>query len=155
MNPTENIYSQLGGEKVLREFVDHLYGFMEVLPEVDRIRKMHSADLSSVREHLFMFLSGMLGGPPLYMESFGHPRLRQRHMHFEIGVEERDQWMLCAQRAADELNITESSRDTLITELAAMANHLRNKDEVAHVAHRCMEGDMKDSGNNTEHHCEC
>jgi len=129
MKPSEqSLYSRLGGEDLLSEFVDHLYCFMERLPEVVHIREMHSRDLSHASERLFMFLSGMLGGPPLYMEAYGHPRLRRKHMHFSIGDKERDQWMLCAQRAADKLDVNADVRTELIAELSAMADHLRNKD---------------------------
>ncbi|MDT8282749.1 MAG: hypothetical protein RQ982_08055 [Gammaproteobacteria bacterium] len=116
------MYSRLGGESVLREFVDKLYGFMDVMPEVEHIRDMHSNDLSHTRDRVFMFLSGMLGGPALYMEAFEHLRLRRRHMHFEIGNDERDQWLLCAQCVADQLDIKVSVRDELMAELGAMAN---------------------------------
>ena len=131
MNQIDSLYKRLGGEPVLHEFVDKLYGYMDVLPEVETIRKMHTRELSHTRDRVFMFLSGMLGGPPLYMQAFGHPRLRRKHLHFRIGNRERDQWMLCAQRAADELPVSSSLRQELITELAGMANHLRNTYETA------------------------
>lgn len=139
MNSSEkSLYSRLGGEPSLREFVEHLYGFMEILPEVADVRAMHSNDLSHARDRLFMFLSGMLGGPPLYMEAFGHPRLRRKHMHFSIGDEERDQWMLCAQRAADQLDVNADASNELIAELSAMADHLRNKDINLQSGQPCM-----------------
>ncbi|HHJ34946.1 MAG TPA: hypothetical protein ENJ87_04200, partial [Gammaproteobacteria bacterium] len=59
---SNSLYSQIGGEVVLRQFVDHLYHFMGRSPEVEHVRKMHSANLSYARDRLFMFLSGMLGG---------------------------------------------------------------------------------------------
>ncbi len=127
MSLTESLYSRLGGETVLREFVDQLYGFMDSTPEVAHVRAMHSPDLSHARQRLFMFLSGMLGGPPLYAEAFGHPRLRRQHLKFEIGNEERDQWLSCAQNAADQLAISAETRHDLMAELTAMASHLRNQ----------------------------
>jgi len=127
MNSTDSLYSRLGGESVLRRYVELLYDFMAESPEVEHVRKMHSPDLSHARDRLFMFLSGMLGGPPLYMQAFGHPRLRRRHMHFEIGDVERDQWLQCARYAADQLEVAPQTRDDLMQELSAMANHLRNK----------------------------
>ena len=138
MSSAESIYSRLGGEPVLREFVDNLYAFMDVMPEVGHIRNMHSNELSHTSDRVFMFLSGMLGGPPLYMEAFGHPRLRRRHMHFEIGNEERDQWLLCAQRAADQLDVSASLADELMAELAAMANHLRNRGDNVQSGPQCI-----------------
>ena len=135
-----SLYSRLGGDLVLREFVTHLYHFMDTLEEVEYVRNMHSDDLSFAGERLYMFLSGMLGGPPLYMESFGQPRLRRKHMKFEIGDEERDQWMLCARLAAERLELSKSLKDELIAELAAMADHLRNKNMLPDSSHRCVAG---------------
>lgn len=128
MNIEESLYSRLGGEDTLRTFVDTLYDFMDSEPEVEHVRSMHSAGLSHASNRLFMFLSGMLGGPPLYMEAFGHPRLRQKHLHFEIGDKERDQWLMCAQYSADQLDIEGHVRNELMVALTVMANHLRNKD---------------------------
>ncbi len=124
----ESLYSRLGGEAVLRAFVDKLYDVMETTPEVSHIREMHSSDLSHARDRLFLFLSGMLGGPPLYMEAFGPPRLRRKHLKFEIGNTERDQWLYCAQQAVDQLEIAGYLREELMKDLSVMANHLRNKE---------------------------
>ena len=124
---SESLYSRLGGEAVLRQFVSHLYAFMDEADVVQPIRKMHSHDLSYAADRLFMFLSGMLGGPPLYMNAFGHPRLRRKHLPFTIGDDERDQWLLCAQYAADQLMIEDATRDELMLVLSRMADHLRNQ----------------------------
>ena len=129
MSTEQSIYTRLGGEHVLREFVNHLYDFMDYFPAVEPLRKMHSADLTQARERLFMFLSGMLGGPPLYLQEFGHPRLRQKHMHFKIGDKERDQWLLCAHNAANQLAISADVREDMMMELTLMANHLRNQED--------------------------
>lgn len=137
MSSTESLYMRLGGEPILHEFVERLYGFMETLPEVAHVREMHSADLSHANERLFMFLSGMLGGPELYVEAFGPPRLRRKHLQFEIGDEERDQWLLCAQRAVDQLDIDRYIGDELMKTLWVMANHLRNKGDLNSDPQRC------------------
>ena len=138
MSYTESLYARLGGETVLHEFVGHLYDFMEILPEVTRVRAMHPADLSHARERLFMFLSGMLGGPALYVEAFGHPRLRRKHLHIEIGNEERDQWLLCAQHGVDQLDVAGHIGDELMKDLWVMANHLRNKDDTGSSTQQCV-----------------
>ena len=114
---------------------------------------MHSADLSYARDRLFMFLSGMLGGPPLYMQALGHPRLRRRHMHFEIGDVERDQWLLCARYAADQLDVAPQARDDLMQELSAMANHLRNKDTTTAPVGLCNAGPDDAKHNNKNASC--
>lgn len=139
MSTERSLYARLGGEEVLHKFVDVLYTFMDNTPEVSSVRSMHTQGLEHARSRLFMFLSGMLGGPPLYAQAFGHPRLRQKHMRIEIGNEERDQWMMCAQYAADQLSVPVAIREELLQTLASMADHLRNSgsDQVSYVGAVC------------------
>ena len=78
-------YEQLGGEAKLRELVERFYDLMDLEPEYAEIRKLHPTALAHSREKLFMFLSGWLGGPGLYVERHKHPMLRARHLPFAIG----------------------------------------------------------------------
>jgi len=127
-NEQQNIhYQRIGGEAGVRKLVKRFYELMDTLPEAQGIRKLHPVDLRTSEEKLFMFLSGWMGGPQLYVEKFGHPRLRQRHLPFPIGDAERDQWMLCMKQALEE----EVEDATLRTELQAafqkVADFMRNQ----------------------------
>ena len=75
-------YEELGGEEKVRELVDRFYDHMDTLSEVQTVRDLHARSLKASREKLFLFLSGWLGGPDLYVEKYGHPRLRRRHLPF-------------------------------------------------------------------------
>ena len=88
-------YQLLGGTEKIRELVETFYDIMDFDSKALTLRALHPADLTSSREKLFMFLTGWSGGPQLYIERYGHPRLRQLHMPFSIGEVERDQWMSC------------------------------------------------------------
>lgn len=121
-------YEQIGGEARVRQLVDRFYDLMDTLPEAAGIRRLHQADLGEARDKLFKFLSGWLGGPPLYVQEYGHPRLRARHLPFPIGVAERDQWMLCMGRAMEDLGIDELLRTQLHSALFRTADFMRNKD---------------------------
>jgi hemoglobin len=77
---------------------------------------------------LFMFLTGWLGGPPVYTDAFGHPRLRARHLPFAIGASERDQWMQCMTRAMSDVEVELGLRDRLIASFANTADWMRNKE---------------------------
>lgn len=123
----ETHYHRLGGELVIRRLVDRFYDLMDEDPDFYGIRKMHARDLTEARNKLFMFLSGWTGGPQLYMEKFGHPRLRQRHLPFAIGESERDQWMGCMQRAMDEVGVDETLRQELSAAFWKTADFMRNK----------------------------
>ena len=124
---SRSFYERINGEARLRLLVLRFYHHMHVLPETQHIRAMHQADLASAQDKLFMFLSGWMGGPSLYIEKFGHPRLRQRHLPFSIGESERDQWMLCMSHALDDTIEDKTLRDELYEALYGVADFMRNK----------------------------
>lgn len=120
-------YVQLGGEDGIRRLVHRFYELMDTLPEAWGIRQMHPADLSGSEQKLFMYLSGWLGGPPLYESAFGHPRLRARHFPFTISSDERDQWLLCMRLALEECVPAGTLRGKLWTSIEGLADHMRNR----------------------------
>lgn len=120
-------YDRLGGAAALRTLVQRFYQIMDELPEVYGIRKLHPQDLQSSEDKLYMFLSGWLGGPPLFAEQFGHPMLRRRHLPFSIGEAERDQWLLCMKLAMEEVIPDALLRTQLYAALAPLADHMRNR----------------------------
>jgi len=120
-------YQRIGGEAKVRELVRRFYELMDALPEAYGIRKLHAADLQSANDKLFMFLSGWLGGPQLFVEAFGHPMLRRRHLPFAIGDVERDQWMLCMNQALDEVVEDAALRAALSEAFSKVADHMRNR----------------------------
>lgn len=122
-------YARIGGEETLRQLVERFYQLMDSLPEAGPIRAMHARDLSGSRKKLFMFLSGWLGGPQLYVEKYGHPRLRQRHLPFAIDSTARDLWMRCMVQAMTDVGIEEPLRLELETALYKTANFMRNQPE--------------------------
>ena len=95
-------YLQLGGDASVRKLVDRFYDLMDEDNNVSTIRKMHPEDLSESRDKLYEFLSGFLGGPSLYHQNRGHPKLRMRHLPFKIDEQARDQWLSCMNRALEE-----------------------------------------------------
>ena len=120
-------YEKIGGDAVVRQLCDRFYGLMDTIPQFAELRAMHPADLEGSRDKLYMFLSGWLGGPDLFVEKFGHPRLRGRHMPFAIGVAERDQWVACMVLAMEEVGIEEDVRAKLLENFFKTADFMRNK----------------------------
>lgn len=120
-------YDVIGGEPALRSLVDRFYFYMDILPEARGIRGMHQPSLALAKDKLFKFFSGWLGGPNLFMEEFGHPMLRARHLPFAIGESERDQWMLCMIKALDEMTMDPRLRTNLETALQQLATHMINQ----------------------------
>ncbi|HQN65926.1 MAG TPA: group II truncated hemoglobin [Methylophilus sp.] len=131
-NSTKQTFFQLlgGDEKgieTIRCLVESFYDIMDSDPKAAGIRAMHKPDLTEAREKLFMFLTGWTGGPQLYIERYGHPMLRARHMPFPIGESERDQWMYCIIKAMHQLQLDETIMTKLATQLYGVADFMRNR----------------------------
>ncbi len=119
-------YEALGGAPGIKQLVQRFYVLMDTQPESYEVRRMHPESLKLSEEKLSDFLSGWFGGPALYIEKNGHPRLRMRHTSYSIGPRVRDQWMLCMKQA-----LTEQLQDTefltmLINQFSQMADHMIN-----------------------------
>ena len=121
-------YALLGGEDGIRRLVDRFYDLMDTAPEAATVRALHATSLKASREKLRLFLTGWTGGPPVYVERFGHPRLRMRHFPFAIGTRERDEWLWCMDRALAEQAMPEAVRTHLRERLHALADHMRNRE---------------------------
>ncbi|KJK23699.1 hemoglobin-like protein [Burkholderiaceae bacterium 16] len=119
-------YELIGGEARVRELVDRFYDLMDLEAEFKGLRSMHPASLDGSRDKLFWFLCGWLGGPNHFIERFGHPRLRARHMPFEIGTSERDQWMRCMALAMQDLGLPEDLQLRLMQAFFGTADWMRN-----------------------------
>jgi hemoglobin len=120
-------YQRIGGEPAVRAIVKRFYELMDTLPEAYGVRKLHPKDLAGSEEKLYLYLTGWLGGPQLYVEKFGHPRLRQRHLPFTIGSQERDQWLLCMRQAMEEQVDDAPLRAALDKALTELADFMRNQ----------------------------
>ena len=121
-------YEVIGGETAIRTLVNRFYYYMDTLPEAKGIRDIHQADLTSAETKLFKYMTGWLGGPNLYIEEYGHPMLRARHLPFAIGESERDQWMLCMNKAIEEVPMEPRLKTNLQTALQDLATHMINKE---------------------------
>ena len=119
-------YERIGGAERVRALVQRFYRHMDELPEAHGIRKLHAQDLQGAEDKLFKFLSGWMGGPQLFVQQYGPPMLRKRHLPFPIGESERDQWLLCMRQALDEVVEDTGLRDELNASFAKVADHMRN-----------------------------
>ena len=127
----QSLYDLLGGEpeatNQIRKIVEAFYDVMDSDEKTKTIRLMHPEDLTSSREKLFMFLSGWTGGPQLYIERYGHPFLRRRHLPFKIGEEERDQWIYCMTKGMLNLKMEEEKIKALLNALYPITDFMRNQ----------------------------
>ena len=98
-------YELLGGVEKVRELVERFYDIMDTDPKA----------------------TGWTGGPQLYIERYGHPFLRARHLPFTIGESERDQWMYCMIRAMHDIGVEEPVMVQLGNALWGVADFMRNQ----------------------------
>ena len=124
---TATPYQLLGGEAGVLHLVDRFYNFMDADPRVKPLRDIHPPDLEDSRRKLYMFLSGWLGGPNLFVEAFGHPRLRARHLPVAVDEAMRDAWMLCMHEALNGLEASPEVTRRLYDALWDLADFMRNR----------------------------
>ncbi|MFT3664613.1 group II truncated hemoglobin [Piscinibacter sp.] len=120
-------FELIGGEGAVRALVDRFYDLMDLEPGYAALRATHGASLDNARDKLFWFLCGWLGGPQHYVERFGHPMLRARHLPFAIGIRERDQWLACMAQAMRECEVDAALAERLAKAFFGTADWMRNK----------------------------
>lgn len=125
---THTIYELVGGEAGLRAVVDRFYDLMDGDAVYGPIRSMHHDDLGAIRTGLFEWLSGWLGGPPLFIERKGSPCITGAHLPFRIDAEASALWVGCMTRAMEDVGVAERYREVLLPALARIADGLRNDD---------------------------
>jgi len=120
-------FEMLGGEPAVLGLVQRFYDLMDLEPAYRELRAMHPTHLEGSRDKLFWFLCGWLGGPQHYIERFGHPMLRARHLPFSIGIAERDQWLACMKQAMGEVDIGVALAERLAAAFFNTADWMRNR----------------------------
>jgi hemoglobin len=125
---TITLYDAIGGDATIRKLVKRFYDLMDTLPEAARCRAVHPPSLEGSQAKLYDYLTGYLGGPAVYVEKYGHPRLRSRHFGAAIGPQERDEWILCFRRAMDETIEDPKLREIIWPPIERLAFHMQNKE---------------------------
>ena len=123
---SSTVYDALGGESAVYRLAQRFYELMDELPEAHGLRQIHPETLDGSTQTLFEFLSGWFGGPSLYIEKHGHPRLRMRHFPYAIDETKRNEWMLCMRLALTELVADDHLRGALVETFSQMADHMIN-----------------------------
>lgn len=120
-------YALLGGEAMVRALCARFYALMDSLPEAAACRRVHPPSLDRAEQKLFEYLTGWLGGPPLYTSKYGHPRLRSRHFVAPIGREEIEGWLLCFHIAWSEIVPSSRLAESILEKIDALGWHMANQ----------------------------
>jgi len=128
MNKYQTPYQALG-ETGIRALTHAFYDIMDALPAAADVRAMHAKDLEPMKEKLAEYLVGWMGGPPLYEDKYGTVCMTEPHEHYAIGPRERDQWLLCMEKALDAIEADDDVRVMLKQPLFRIADAVRNRAE--------------------------
>jgi hemoglobin len=123
MSEQQTVYQAVGGLETFRRLVEAFYRGVEMDP---LLRPMYPEDLTESREHLALFLAQYFGGPGTYNERRGHPRLRMRHLPFQIDATARDAWLRHMRAAVEEVALPEPARSLMLAYFAQVADFLVN-----------------------------
>jgi len=126
-SPTSTPYQLLGPEKI-RQLADTFYDVMDELTEAEAIRKMHSANLDTIKEKLNDYLTGWMGGPPIYREKYGTICLTEPHKPYQITSQHRDQWLHCMDEALVRIGASDEIVSMLKGPMYDMADFVKNSD---------------------------
>lgn len=123
---THSLYERSGGMPFFESLVRRFY---EGVATDEILRPLYpEADLGPATRRLTLFLAQYWGGPPTYEAERGHPRLRQRHLPFEIGPEGRDRWLLHMRAAIAETAPSPDVAAELVRYMTMAAEAMRNRD---------------------------
>ena len=129
LGPDYTPFDALGrdaAEALAKRFYDYMDAnepeLVAVHPQDEPGRVSHET-----RERFTSFLVQWLGGPDAYSRTHGHPRLRMRHGHVQIGSSQRDAWLRCMNAALDHPEVSPDVRAYLERRFAEVADFLRNR----------------------------
>jgi hemoglobin len=124
MNSLALLYSRIG-EKPIQDLVHHFYQEVALKPS---LRALYPEDLEAAERRLYLFMLQLLGGPLTYLEERGHPRLRMRHMQWQIDPAMRDHWINAMLVALDKVAFAQEDREVLMEYFTRAANAMINHD---------------------------
>lgn len=126
---------QLLGENTIRTIAHTFYDVMDEMPQAEKIRAMHAKHKGDIKQKLTEYLTGWLGGPPLYSDKTGTVCLTDPHKPYPIGPKERDQWLMCWYEALERVGVSEDVKSMLKDPMYRLADTVRNCDNSDPITH--------------------
>lgn len=121
-----SIYDRIGGDATIKRIVESFYPRVQADP---LLSPLFPEDITHVMEKQRFFLTQFFGGPPLYTEKYGHPRMRMRHLPFPITPNRAQAWLQCMSQALDDARIQGEIREEMWSRLYFTASHMVNTPE--------------------------
>ena len=118
------LYTEIGPER-LRLLVNQFYN--EVFSKEILAPLFSKSSRNDIENKQYLFLSQFLGGPNLYTQQFGHPKMRMRHLPHEITVEAKNEWLNCMKKAISQMDFDEDLKLRLYEVFPMVAQHMVNR----------------------------
>lgn len=118
-----DVLERIGGKEGVSRIVEGFYRRVETDPD---LRPVYPADLEPGKAKLKLFFEQWLGGPPVYTNLYGHPRLRRRHFPFVIEEKHAGRWLRHMREAMAEAGMTQDELKVIFESLGPLAQHMVN-----------------------------
>lgn len=122
MERAQTLYEMVGEENI-KNLVDEFY---KRVYSDERISHLFQNDIDEVKDKQFRFLCQFFGGPAYYIEKYGHPRMRMRHMPHKIDEKAMHAWLDCMKSAIQTLLISDELKIALYNSFPKIAAHMVN-----------------------------
>jgi hemoglobin len=119
---------QILSEDGIYQLTSAFYDIMDTVPEAAGIRAMHARDLAPMKQKLAEYLTGWMGGPPRYADKYGTVCMTTAHEPYHIGPDEMAQWLLCMDKALEQVGASEELLAMLEVPMQRIANAVRNRE---------------------------
>lgn len=127
MTDDSTLFQRAGGQPFFEALTRRFYSAVATDPVLSRVYPSDPGEFEQARVHLELFLVQFWGGPPVYNEMRGHPRLRLRHSPFAIGPAERDAWMEHMTTAVKAGGLSQLDEMQFLSYLKGAADQLMNR----------------------------
>ncbi len=118
-----SVYERAGGLDAFHELVERFYAGVEG-DEV--LRPVYPDDLGPGKIALAEFLAQYWGGPPIYSQKKGHPRLRMRHAGFHVTPEGAQRWVAHMVTAIRSMEFPAEVEQAMVEYSTTFAPHMVN-----------------------------
>ena len=125
MTEPQTPYEILGDDGI-KQLASAFFDVPDEMPQAADVRAMHAENLDHIKRMLSAYLTGWMGGPPVYLALKGTVCLTDPHEPFRIGPKERDQWLLCMEKALERIDASEELKTMLKEPLYHIADTVRN-----------------------------
>jgi hemoglobin len=130
MSEPQSFYDAVGGAETFHRLIAAFY---RRVAEDPILRPLYpEEDLGPAEIRFRMFLEQYWGGPRVYSQERGHPRLRMRHAPFAVTPTARDRWLELMRAALDEVQLSPERDEEMWTYLVMAAHTMVNTDEPQH-----------------------